>query len=624
MSDRHQQGHRSDDLEAAEGLVALFGNPAQVAPRSDDRGENASSSSASGETGRDEGAASASGDAVRNEAFSASGTPTSQGHTHGVQPARPDTQQVLPVARREHQPQAAPLNPFSARRRESVSGEQALQAYLIRQQLIAGIPPDRMTNMRRRRLLGQESNTPGVVQITNNGLSVPEIPPAQFNGVFHPLPALPSGIPGDGVGGGDGSDERPPTQRMPPPSTRRNVPSQNVTPRFPRPVAPPNATQVLAHSGARRNIVPEPEASYHRPPPSLPAAREFLTQHARTAKFNLLHELTKHPEVFLEVIGFLDPSGLVNMQSTSKTVLKFVKGHYEDSIMSISVKIAPESVFLYPARCYPRLCIPIPKTGLLPPDRPSPFRLTPPKIPSIRWLRMISYREETTEIILNQLERSGQELPARCSLVIKKLWFLMDILDNKRRGWMIQNRNIWPDVDLYLGVLFLVKLEEFLLMINFGPQHNKVRCLLLAQKSMTLLRDVVCDKALLTGPELNYAYTRWEHVPTPDEVGVALHGVPPEEVGSLKFEGYVNYGHGKPEFQAPDEVLLRECVARNLDLDSVQPDYFFYDYRVPIYFGRHPGVPMGQETYREPTWVRDIYTDGRGKNMNRFDVVIID
>lgn len=83
--------------------------------------------------------------------------------------------------------------------RESVSGEQALQAYLIRQQIIAGIPPEQMTRMDRRRNQGQASS-PALIQITNDGMRFPAIPPAQFNGVFHPLPVQPPEFSGGPTG----------------------------------------------------------------------------------------------------------------------------------------------------------------------------------------------------------------------------------------------------------------------------------------------------------------------------------------------------------------------------------------------------------------------------------------
>jgi hypothetical protein len=301
------------------------------------------------------------------------------------------------------------------------------------------------------------------------------------------------------------------------------------------------------------------------------------------------------------------------LYSISKSFHHFVNGHFEDAIMGVASRNAPEAALLYPGRCYPRLCITPPKTGMVPPGR-AHFRMLPPKVPSFKWLSMITYREHTAEAILSELERAGHELPRRCALVIKKLWFLMDIPENTRRLWTIQNKNIWPDVDFFLAVLFLIKLETFLKPI-FGDKCNRVRCLLLAQQSMTFLHNVIRGTALNSDLDLLRAYIRWKYVPLAHEVGIDIFGVPAAEVGLLQYEGYGRNGRGGAVLRPPDELVLLECVARKLDLGQVHVDFFFYDRRVPV-------EVSGERT--EPTWVEEIERDGRGKNMNRLDVVVIE
>ncbi|RMJ23793.1 hypothetical protein PHISP_05339 [Aspergillus sp. HF37] len=591
MSDRVQRGRAPEDLEAAACLLVLSRMPRPYRTCS----------------------------SAREDAAPASGTRDAQENINRAQP----------------QDATAPDNAGGAPR-QPVTGEQALQAYLIRQQIIAGIPPERMTRMGRRRNQGQPS-TPALVQISNDGVSYPEIPPAQFNGVFHPLPVRPPEF-----GGSAGAAAAPGNRQAPPLQGRSNVQShlaQDRTAPVPRParvipVAPTRAAQRhrtalgSAHDQAsiRRladNREPSPRASdravrRHSSAPGLFTGKKPRTRAAARAdsieaeKFNIFDALIQHSELCLEVIAYIGPSALLQLYSISKSFHHFVNGHFEDAITSVASRNAPEAALLYPGRCYPRLCITPPKTGMVPPGR-AHFRMLPPKVPSIKWLSMITYREHTAEAILSELERAGHDLPRRCALVIKKLWFLMDIPENTRRLWTIQNKNIWPDVDLFLTVLFLIKLETFLKPI-FEAKCNRVRCLLLAQQSMTFLHDVIRGTALNSNLDLLRAYIRWKYVPLVHEIGIDLFGVPAEKVGLLQYEGYGRNGRGGAVLRPPDELVLRECVARDLDLGQFHVDFFFYDRRVP--------VEVSGE--REPTWVEEIERDGRGKNMNRLDVVVIE
>lgn len=74
---------------------------------------------------------------------------------------------------------------------------QNLQAFLIQQQLLAGIPVDKLEPMQgvesRQRVMGTEGilrrfNAPSFMTITQNGTFLPQIPPATFTGNLKPLP----------------------------------------------------------------------------------------------------------------------------------------------------------------------------------------------------------------------------------------------------------------------------------------------------------------------------------------------------------------------------------------------------------------------------------------------------
>lgn len=503
----------------------------------------------------------------------------------------------------------------------ALTPEQALQTYLLRQQYIAGIPPEQMTSMHRLRASGQP-NIPALVQITNDGVVFPRIPPAQFNGPFHPLPIFPPEF-ADARASASAEARR----MISAPESRERL---SIRPN-PQSNTPQHRTPAQSRSGINSTATPPVSPQGAPEPPRRPSRhrRTFAvarweglhsseeTNDVPKEKFNIIEALTKNPEICLEVIGYLGPAALLQLYSVSKSFHVFVNGHFIDAIMNVASRCAPEAALLYPGRCYPRLCISPPRTGKVPPPLIR-FALLPAKVPSIRWLFMITYREQVTEGILSTLAKVGYELPERCGLVIKKVWFLMDIPDNTRRMWTVQNKNIWPDIDLFLAVLFFVKLEMYLEAV-YGEKCNLVRRLLLARPSLSLLYNVICKTALTSDFDIFQEYLRWKYLPLPHEMNMDIFEVPAAQIGRFQYEAYGKRGLRVPLFQTPDELILRECVARGLDVTLIHVDFFFSDYRVPIEFSG-----AQEEGGGEPTWAEEIEKDGRGKDMNRFDVVVIE
>ncbi|KAJ5832009.1 hypothetical protein N7474_000320 [Penicillium riverlandense] len=81
-----------------------------------------------------------------------------------------------------------------------VEREYALQSWLVRQQLLAGIPIDQLEPMQGPRSRQQQVSpsgihtryrTPALLMITEDGIRIPRLPLAQFQGTLQPLPNLP-------------------------------------------------------------------------------------------------------------------------------------------------------------------------------------------------------------------------------------------------------------------------------------------------------------------------------------------------------------------------------------------------------------------------------------------------
>lgn len=74
------------------------------------------------------------------------------------------------------------------------TGNDGLQAYLIRQQICVGIPLDQIEPMNgpgARRRARMETRGPVMIDVSDRGVRVPMIRPAQFSGILYPLPLHP-------------------------------------------------------------------------------------------------------------------------------------------------------------------------------------------------------------------------------------------------------------------------------------------------------------------------------------------------------------------------------------------------------------------------------------------------
>ena len=93
------------------------------------------------------------------------------------------------------QPKAAAIR--TVRSGSEIRPTEALQAHLIHQQQLAGIPPDKMITMQGHRLGQGPAPNPGteavrgLIHITEDGVVTPQIPPAQFKAV---IPSFPEAV----------------------------------------------------------------------------------------------------------------------------------------------------------------------------------------------------------------------------------------------------------------------------------------------------------------------------------------------------------------------------------------------------------------------------------------------
>ncbi|KAL4804905.1 hypothetical protein BDV18DRAFT_161309 [Aspergillus unguis] len=309
----------------------------------------------------------------------------------------------------------------------------------------------------------------------------------------------------------------------------------------------------------------------------------FQTEHVATPiparpGVNILHNLLSHQEIAVNLTSYMLVQDLINLQLTSRKCRDFVVKY-----LPMIVRLQAKTKFrlgscIFPWRCYTKLWLIRAVIGheFVPVTANTPRNSLIAYTASFRWLQMVQYRERIVRSILVALERLGCGFPRRYCPAIFKLWFLMDIPDSPRRLWTVQNPNIWTDLDLFMAVFFITRIDMFVKLYRKSTTGGQRR-LIMAQPSLKFCRDVLTGRALRTNMEILNALIRWRYKPRPGEViGEGLFGVPAAEVGSLQYEGYRKRPGQNTRLQRPDELLLRETQRRHLNVQDMYRRIFMH------------------------------------------------
>ena len=294
--------------------------------------------------------------------------------------------------------------------------------------------------------------------------------------------------------------------------------------------------------------------------------KRMRTNNAQPARdqpreFSILQAMINHPELALKLAKFLDVDSLFALYTTSRTFHRAINLEYPRIILAQAMRHAPDSPFIFPYMCYKSLCIKHPAGNG-----------QGPLVPSFGWLRMVCEREQIARNIVSRIRQGGLYLPDRCITTVKKIWFLMDIPDNMHRIGIIQNIQIWTRDDLFLAVLFFMRLEMFFTPPESHGGQPYLQRMLIGQPSFNLLNDALERRALRTPLEVMQACVRWAPRTYPDRPPQPAFGVPANEVGQLQYEYYGRTG-SRVRLMPPDELVLMECHRRGQDIQ-----YEFFDY----------------------------------------------
>lgn len=285
--------------------------------------------------------------------------------------------------------------------------------------------------------------------------------------------------------------------------------------------------------------------------------------------FSIFNALLNYPELTLEFSKQLDIEDLISLYAISKEFHFLVNGRFTAMILGQSNGKASESSKTFIFRCYKSLCMRDPARR---PNETRPDELR--FIPSFRWLRMILFREAIVDDILQSLAAEGHRLPKRTRLTIKKIWFTIDISDNARRIGLMHNTTFWSNKDLFLATMFFFKLDMRLTHPTAGNGEMGLRKMLLGQRSLSMLAQVLKREEMRTQVDMLRMIVRFRYEP-PRNRQMDIMGVPSHEIGRLQYEGW---GAKHTKFIQIDELVMREAVKRKLNLQKYYVDMMIYGY----------------------------------------------
>lgn len=295
---------------------------------------------------------------------------------------------------------------------------------------------------------------------------------------------------------------------------------------------------------------------------------------ATNRKFDILTAFFRNAELTLELAQHLDTPEFFSLYAISKDFHETVNNRLTTTILSHAEARFPESASIFPFRCYARLCIKDPAGRPHPvQDRAVAGEVRP--VPSFRWLQMVSFREKACRDIIKIMALDGMRLPGYCEFVLKKIWFMMDIPDNRRRVSIIRNPDIWSDLDLFFATMIFIKMDMRFNHPLRGSGGDGLRELVLSQPGLTMLWKALNRTIFRDTMDVTIACIRWNYMPRPYERGATVFGIPPGEVGTLQYEAWGKTG-STVKLYRPDDLVLMESIRRNLHLESSYTNMFLW------------------------------------------------
>jgi hypothetical protein len=294
-------------------------------------------------------------------------------------------------------------------------------------------------------------------------------------------------------------------------------------------------------------------------------------------EMDLFSPLCANMEIAVELGKHLRPDDILNLFIACRSFNETITGYMMSSVRSWIAHRCPEAGWIYPFQLYKdELNLdPAGRTWAdhyigrnipLSEDKAKQTR----SIPGLRYLKLVLTRDRCCREIIAIMARSGHLMPKTAYMALLRLWLLMDFSTTSQRQALLRNEEVWGEADLYNAQMFFIKLGLHFNDPVFGPCSYELLHLMLGQKGLYPLWQLLMRKRFTTLPEIVDLKVRYDYVCRPQHWrflhGVnAIHGVPLCEVGRAHVEGW---GKGCLHLMRPDELVPIEAVKRGLHLDD--------------------------------------------------------
>lgn len=318
--------------------------------------------------------------------------------------------------------------------------------------------------------------------------------------------------------------------------------------------------------------------------------------------FDIISAISDHPVIAARLGAFLPPTDLVKLFSISRDFNTTINKHLLSSIVVWLRSNAPNAVSDFPFKLYG------PSTTRDPAGRSFAYEMYHPVpnlpwvnttriVPSLRWYYMVANRERYTQQITAFMARSGHRLPPTMTTTLKRMWLIMDIASNAGRIGFMKNTRFWTNVDLYNVQMFCVKLDQLFNDPIRGPGSECMTKLMLGQRGLFPLWQLLYRKKFTSVPELVELKVRYDYKLRRQHANMVNHditafGTPMDQVGRGHLEGW---GVGRRHLYRPDELVMAESTRRQLNLEDHLEGMAFWGH-VDWKSGR-PIVPSEKEMY---------------------------
>ncbi|KAF2646713.1 hypothetical protein P280DRAFT_464899 [Massarina eburnea CBS 473.64] len=307
------------------------------------------------------------------------------------------------------------------------------------------------------------------------------------------------------------------------------------------------------------------------------------------APFNIYKALLRHPNLFFQFALRLSPASLVDLYAIDKEF------HYRFNKYSISIihehanYHAPLAAYIFSWIMFPELCISDPMARPMD-ERPHLAR----DIPSLRWTRMVVHRESVVHKILEIMALEGLMVPEEANTILMKFWLCMEMKTTALRTAFLSDRKVWTNTDIIFFHLFLVKLDMLFGDPVLGNGCCALSHLLLTQKSLTMLHDLLTDKISLDYDDISDLLVRTY---AQSDLDTTMHTwLADEQDNGVRFEYWgvmckEGWQAGGARLEPAVDMVIMEGIERGLHPEAYLADFVFYGFVEQDQSGCERNVP---------------------------------